>query len=255
MEADVARIMSKIHAVFLDDGGVLNNNELRAPQWQELIAKYFVPRYGGDYNAWKQANWIAFENLMKSWEKAKKEPEINFNVFWQKESELWINTMFHHVGVPPPPPHEQYNVAIKAEEWITPRVLAAFPGAIQTVRHLKKCGYLLYTASGGTSWQLRGYLTGMGIADYFEEFYGADLINTMKASSLYYKRMYRHAGISPEQALVVDDFPENVLRAQEVGATGVLVTTSENEHQEDLFYSIKRIDSLPTLLDKLNRTS
>ncbi|MHA2313794.1 MAG: HAD family hydrolase [Candidatus Hermodarchaeia archaeon] len=243
--------MNKIQAVFLDDGGVLNNNELRAPQWQELIAQYFAPRYGGDHNAWMQANRIAFENLMKSWEKAKLEPKIDFNAFWQTESELWITTMFHHVGVSPPPPHEQYNVAIKAEEWITPRIQAAFPGAIQTVRYLKERGYLLYTASGGTSWQLRGYLTGMGITDYFEEFYGADIINTMKASALFYKRIFRHAGISPEQALVVDDFPENVLRAKEVGATGVLVTTSENENQENLFHSIKRIDSLPNLLDKI----
>ncbi len=247
--------MRKIQAVFLDDGGVLNNNELRSPQWQELIAQYFAPRYGGDHNAWKHANRIAFDNLLKSWRKAKKEPEIDFQSFWQNESELWITTMFHHVGVSPPPSHEQYNVAIKAEEWITTRVRAAFPGAIQTVRHLKEHGYLLYTASGGTSWQLRGYLTGMGIADYFEEFYGADLINTMKASSLFYKRMFKHAGISPERALVVDDFPENVLRAQEVGATGVLVTTSNDDHQENLFYSIRRIDSLPILLDKSKLTS
>lgn len=243
--------MSEIQAVFLDDGGVLNNNELRAPQWKKLVAEYFAPRYGGKHNAWKKANSIAFENLLKSWRKAKKEPDIDFQAFWQNESELWITTMFHHVGVTPPPLHEQYNVAIKAEEWITPRVRAAFPGAIQTVRHLKERGYLLYTASGGTSWQLRGYIKGMGIADYFEEFYGADLINTMKASSLFYKRMFRHAGISPGQALVVDDCPENVLRAQEVGATGVLVTTSENEYQEHLFRAIKRIDSLPNLLDKI----
>lgn len=252
---DVARIMNEIHAVFLDDGGVLNNNELRAPQWQELTAQYFAPRYGGDHNAWKQANRISFEKVMKSWQKAKKEPEIDFNGFWQKESEQWVTTMFHHVGVAPPPSHELYSVAIKAEEWITPRVHAEFPGAIQTVHHLKERGYLLYTASGGTSWQLRGYLKGMGIADYFEEFYGADLINTMKASSLYYKRMFRHAGISPEQALVVDDFPENILRAKEVGATGVLITTSENKNQENLFYSIRQIDSLLHLIDKMNLTS
>ncbi len=243
--------MSEIQAVFLDDGGVLNNNELRAPQWQKLIAQYFAPRYGGNHNAWKKANRIAFENLLKSWKKAKKKPELDFQTFWQNESELWITTMFHQVGVAPPPLHEQYNVAIKAEEWITPRVRAAFPGVIQTVRLLKERGYSLYTASGGTSWQLRGYLTGMGIADYFEEFYGADLINTMKASSLFYKRMFRHAGISPEQALVVDDFPENVLRAREEGATGVLVTTSENENLENLFYSITRIDSLPNIIDKI----
>jgi hypothetical protein len=29
------------------------------------------------------------------------------------------------------------------------------------------------------------------------------------------------------------------------------VTTSKNENQENLFYSIKRLDSLPTLLDKI----
>lgn len=73
----------------------------------------------------------------------------------------------------------------------------------------------------------------------------------MKASSLYYKRMFKHAGISPAQALVVDDFPENVIRAKDVGATGVLVSTSKKTNQANSFYSIRRLDSLPKLLDKI----
>ncbi len=40
--------MPEITALFIDDGGVLNDNALRGPQWQRLVAEFFVPALGGD---------------------------------------------------------------------------------------------------------------------------------------------------------------------------------------------------------------
>ena len=36
---------SRRRTVFLDDGGVMNNNELRGPQWQRLIGDAFSARW------------------------------------------------------------------------------------------------------------------------------------------------------------------------------------------------------------------
>jgi len=33
--------------IFLDDGGVMNDNNARALQWQRLVGEYFVPLLGG----------------------------------------------------------------------------------------------------------------------------------------------------------------------------------------------------------------
>lgn len=33
--------------IFVDDGGVMNDNRLRAPQWRRLLGEFFPPRLGG----------------------------------------------------------------------------------------------------------------------------------------------------------------------------------------------------------------
>lgn len=41
-----------IKAIFIDDGGVMNDNAVRGPQWQRLIGEYLAPRLGGSGAAW-----------------------------------------------------------------------------------------------------------------------------------------------------------------------------------------------------------
>jgi hypothetical protein len=51
--------------LFLDDGGVMNDNRLRGPQWQRLVAEFFVPRLGGTQEAWSEANRIVISRLLE----------------------------------------------------------------------------------------------------------------------------------------------------------------------------------------------
>ena len=48
--------LSGIEAIFIDDGGVMNDNERRGQQWLRFLAEYLVPRFGGDHRAWEAAN-------------------------------------------------------------------------------------------------------------------------------------------------------------------------------------------------------
>jgi hypothetical protein len=70
---------------------------------------------------------------------------------------------------------------------------------------LSVVAYMLRTASGERSWQLEGYLTGMGVRGCFVDLYAVDLVDTAKASRLFYERIFMYAGIAPDDALVVDD--------------------------------------------------
>ena len=38
--------------VFLDDGGVMNDNNERGLQWQRLVSEFFAPLLGGPADAW-----------------------------------------------------------------------------------------------------------------------------------------------------------------------------------------------------------
>ena len=61
------------------------------------------------------------------------------------------------------PEEECLRLARRAAAVITPRVHAAFPGVVDTIRTLHRQGYTLHTASGETSPELAGYLQAMGV--------------------------------------------------------------------------------------------
>ncbi|MCX8212923.1 MAG: hypothetical protein OTJ97_00160 [SAR202 cluster bacterium] len=45
-----------VTTIFLDDGGVMNDNTLRGREWQRHVGEYLSPRLGGSLQAWGNAN-------------------------------------------------------------------------------------------------------------------------------------------------------------------------------------------------------
>src|SRR5215469_15183890 len=134
--------------IFLDDGGVMNNNRLRGQQWQRLVGEFFAPRLGGDSAAWAKANRIHMESAFEpaNWQAL---AQVSFDdyarferVYWHN----WIGGMCRIVGVETPQEEECIELARQAEISIVPRVQSAFPGAIEAIRELYTCGYTLHTA-------------------------------------------------------------------------------------------------------------
>lgn len=56
LEVDLFKANKQKYSIFFDDGGVMSDNTRRGEQWNDLIAKYFVPRYGGTAEEWREAN-------------------------------------------------------------------------------------------------------------------------------------------------------------------------------------------------------
>jgi HAD superfamily hydrolase (TIGR01509 family) len=140
----------------------------------------------------------------------------------------WIRGMCRLVGVPSPPEDESIRLAREVGGSIPPRVNAAFPGVVQAIQDLHARGYPLYTASGESSAVLAGYLTAMGVRDLFIRLYGPDLIDVLKAGPEYYDRLFTDAGVTPSDAIVVDDSPNALSWAEEVGARTVLVAEAQH---------------------------
>jgi hypothetical protein len=90
--------------IFLDDDGVMSDNEVRGPQWQRLVAEYFSPILSEAPEAWAAANRIYIGNMVDpaQWESCL--PGFTDCNRWDAAYHLdWINGMCTIVGVPAPP--------------------------------------------------------------------------------------------------------------------------------------------------------
>jgi phosphoglycolate phosphatase-like HAD superfamily hydrolase len=234
--------------LFLDDGGVMNDNTRRGRQWQRLAGRYLAPRLGGAPEAWAAANAAVAERLFRAYEAhfcAK--PDASWTAYWAGYEEAWLGGMCAVVGATPPVREAARRRLSRAcDAYVTRRVRAAFPGAIGAIRWLHRAGYRLHTASGEASWELDGYLIGMRVRTCFDNLYGPDQVDVAKASPLYYQQVFAHAGLAPGDAVVVDDAERALNWAAEVGARTVLcrpAPPTDRRHRH-----VQRLAEVPRLL-------
>lgn len=197
--------VNDLRVVFIDDGGVLNDNDARAPQWRRLLGQFLTPRLGGTPDAWAAANVGAFE---RSWARYVAHVEgagdaRGIEKWSREERARWLIDMCEQVGVGVPPSPSDYAIAVG--RWVSERVRSEIPGAIDAVRWLHGRGLVLNTASGGMSWELEPYLRAMGIRDLFDHLYGPDLIDRYKNGPHFYEALLADAGVDADAAVVVDD--------------------------------------------------
>ncbi len=130
----------------------MNDNSKRGEQWKDLIAEYFVSRYGGIPDRWREANHCVVGLLVKKIEQLIEtginQDYIEFRAF---EDELWINYIFDAVEVERPPKHEYSRICREVEEWVVPQIQADIEGIVKTIKEVRSEGYILHTASGETS--------------------------------------------------------------------------------------------------------
>jgi hypothetical protein len=139
--------------ILLDDGGVLNDNEARGPQWQRLVGEYFAPRLGGAPAAWAEANRVVIERLMEAggWDRLMRAAP-SYAAYEADYYSRWLRDMCAEVGVPAPDEAECAAQGIAAEGYIIPRVRSAYPGAVEAIRALRaratRCTRLRAAARG-----------------------------------------------------------------------------------------------------------
>ncbi len=212
--------MQYVTQIFIDDGGVLNDNERRGAEWRRLIGEYLSPRLGGDPTSWSEANRVVFQDQwerFETWNELHSLDEDYVDFFSSGEESLrWLCEMCEHVGVPAP--EDAALLAGATERYVQSRIRSGYEDAAPGVRALFKGGYTLATASGEQSHELSLYLAALGIRDCFAgRLYGPDLVRAHKASPVYYERILADSGVSPASALVVDDNPKAIAWAAQAG--------------------------------------
>ncbi|MHA1200255.1 MAG: HAD family hydrolase [Candidatus Heimdallarchaeaceae archaeon] len=239
------------YAVFFDDGGVMNDNRLRGIQWQKMIGDYFSPKYGGEPHKWAEANFEFIQEFTTEHNEVIQESqEIEYNSYYDNFINRWISEMFEYVGVTPPAKNQFNEIYFEVIDCITPNVKSSFPGVSDTIRSLHNQGFKIYTASAEHSSELKGYLRGMRIKEYFSDFYGPDLINTHKTSELFYDKIFKDVGLNPRRAIVLDDNPKFLEYAKNLDANVIQVCLT-GEHNPIFDYSIEQMRDLPEVILKL----
>jgi len=208
--------------LFLDDGGVLNDNSLRGPEWLRLIGEFMPARMGGTVEQWASANRVVFP---KAWSDLTKglADFPNHRVFQRTYASNWIRGMCAYIGITPPPDDEAVTLYAELSSYIAERATCAIAGAADAVVSLHRAGYTLHMASGTPSWELRGIVAKMGIAEAFLGLYGPDVVDHVKYGLEFYEKVFAHACVEPSRALVIESDPECCRWASEAGANAVWI--------------------------------
>ena len=195
--------------IFFDDGDTLNDNRIRGRQWQQLVGEFFSSKFGNEPELWGTANAKTTEGF--GGEEVPKllydNREKTFELFIDWFIEKWINDMFDFVGITRPEKKMYNEIYYNAAKYVETRVKAAFPGVVESIKDLYNKGYTLCTASGTESIELKFYFEGMGVRKFFKKLYGPDLINILKVDDSFYGAIFKDLGITPKQAIIIEDKP------------------------------------------------
>lgn len=242
--------------LFFDDGGVLNDNNIRGPQWQTFCGEFFCSKFGGDSKEWGEANRILMESLMDlsqhPWENPSylKEKYGDYHTFLARFKSKWVTGMFTETGRPVPPQTEHVKIFDATTDYVWPKVRSAIPGIVESVKQLHSRGFVLYTSTGLVSEEIKMVLEGMGINNLFSGFYGPDLINTWKQSTDFFAFIFDEVKIDPSRAIVIEDCPNFIDNALKTGAHAIQACVT-GEFPALYPHHVKDMHNLPSVIDTL----
>jgi FMN phosphatase YigB (HAD superfamily) len=235
---------SPVRVVFLDDGGVLNDNDRRAPEWRRLLGEFFAPRLGGTPEAWGEANRAVFEGIWQDWERLRERGEEAGSDWWPSQNPRWLAGMCERVGVPVSA--DVLGTVKASHAYVMAHIECAYPDAAPAMRAMHARGLTLHLASGGQTYELEPYMRRMGVWDLIDRPYGADLLGVNKTSRRYYERIIAHSGVDPRGAVVVDSHAEPLEWAASAGFRTVHL---DRAGKGSRFRRIASLDQLIPLLD------
>lgn len=236
--------------IFFDDGGVLNDNQIRGKYWKKLVGEYYSKRFGGDPEIWGEANQKIITSFFDIYLRDGKDKFRDYSAFYDDFKKKMVTRMFKETGNQLPENINYIEVFNAVTQYVIPKVRSAIPGIIESIKELNSRGFILYTAAGVVSVEMKMYLEAMGVVQYFKGFYGPDLINTWKFGSDFYKAIFKHSKVDATKAIVIEDQPRFLENALKAGAN-VIQACITGEHKPQFPFYVVNMTELPNVIDNL----
>ena len=112
--------------LFIDDGGVLNDNRKRRVEWERMVGDFMPLRMGGTAEVWRKANVGVFQEV---WGEVQAQigHYKSYRDFYEAYASGWMSLMCTRVGVPGPPEERAIEIYQQLAVHIAERASCAYP--------------------------------------------------------------------------------------------------------------------------------
>jgi phosphoglycolate phosphatase-like HAD superfamily hydrolase len=208
--------------IFLDIDGVITDHALLHADFTAQLGEVLAPALGGTVDDWGRANAEVFPDVFAQLQ-LDADPTISVQDGYDIEDRTIVLAMCDWLGIPRPNDHDAARLGRDYTVHVRRNTRALFPAAPDMVRTLAESHHL-HMATGNPSWVVEPFLEGIGLRHLIGFPCGPDLIGVFKRSDLFHAKLFEAVGVSPRDAVVVDDVPQQVANARAAGASTILVT-------------------------------
>lgn len=206
--------------LLLDFDGTVSEPNGLLQQYVDALTGQFRQQHGGDPAVWRTTTYEMLVQLTQEFQDHfVRDPTAPYNRFMDQIYARSTEMVYRAQGFPLPP--DPIAFARETQKRALEQCNATYAGVEEGLGWLLAQRYSLHMASGQESGFLQGAMQGAGLAHLPTRWYGPDLIDCAKESPEYYRRIFADLNLLPEQVVVLDDLPEAILWAQELGAKTV----------------------------------
>ncbi len=236
--------------LFIDFDDTLSDMKQFVTQFTAAIAEYLQPKFGGEYEDWKTSARDMIFAIMEDYNSRFIDNPSSGYCDWLKNRHHFCSTLlFSAMTIDRPP--DYLSISEATQLYALRKCNALYADAESALQELTDLGVKLHIASANDSEYLNAALEGAGIQKYFERIYGPDVIDCAKESPEFFALIFKHAGVLPDDSIVVDDKPEALQWAQQAGAKTIhvrIASPEESVNVPGVIGTISRLSDLPPLI-------
>ncbi len=236
--------------IFIDFDDTLSDMNQFVQQFTRAIAYFLQPKFGGALEDWEMSAFDMVVSIMEDYNHRFASNPLSGYCMWLNNRDAESSRLiFDKMGLPLP--DNSITLAAETQQFALSRCNCLYPGAVQVLAEIRKLGAKIHIASANDSIYLYSALRGAGIERSVDILFGPDLVDCAKEGPEYYEKIFRHAGVSASDVVVVDDKPEALEWAMYSGAKAVQARMALNS-QTDMIPNVQglitNLQDLPSLI-------
>ncbi len=209
--------------LFFDLHGVLIDGRRMHLCYSEQLGQVLAARYGQTPEVWTQAN----RRIVADWDNYFTDLDLGGD---EGIDHMWeglfrtTRALFRIVGVGEPPHEELIALSRELPGIVTRNCDAVYTDVSAALERLTRTGLTLGVTSHAIEAQVRSSLSGGKIDLYFRgRLFGADNVGRFLKDERFYEIVALASGVDPRACAVIDDLPDALRSAKQIGMTTYLV--------------------------------